>query len=34
VDARAVELMWTELEAAGKAEALRRTIRELTRVRR
>jgi len=34
VDARAVELMWEELEAAGRAEELRRRIRELTKVRR
>jgi uncharacterized Ntn-hydrolase superfamily protein len=34
VDRRAVELMWAELERAGKSEALRATIRELTRVRR
>ncbi|MDX1495357.1 MAG: DUF1028 domain-containing protein, partial [Longimicrobiales bacterium] len=34
VDTQAVELMWEELEAAGKAEGMRRTIRELTRVRR
>ncbi len=34
VDATAVELMWEELERIGRAEELRRTIRELTRVRR
>lgn len=34
VDARAVELMWSDLEAAGKADELRAAIRELTRVRR
>ncbi|NIP78426.1 MAG: hypothetical protein GWM90_04175 [Gemmatimonadetes bacterium] len=34
VDRRAVELMWSELEAAGKAEELRESIRDLTRVRR
>lgn len=34
VDAETVELMWEELEAVGRADELRRTIRELTRVRR
>lgn len=34
VDALAVELMWEELEAAGKAEELRTVIRRLTQVRR
>lgn len=34
VDARAIELMWLDLEAAGKADELRATIRELTTVRR
>ena len=34
VDARAVEIMWAELEAAGRADDMRATIRELTRVRR
>jgi uncharacterized Ntn-hydrolase superfamily protein len=34
VDRRAVELMWSDLEAAGRAEEVRRQIRELTRVRR
>jgi len=34
VDARAIELMWSDLEAAGKADEVRATIRELTRVRR
>lgn len=34
VDAQLVAIMWEELEAAGKAEATRATIRELTRVRR
>lgn len=34
VDAQLVELMWRELEAAGKAEELRAEIREMTRVRR
>jgi len=34
VDARAVALMWTELEAAGKADEMRATIRDLTAVRR
>lgn len=34
VDARLVALMWEELESAGLAEAMRETIRELTRVRR
>jgi hypothetical protein len=34
VDARLVELMWTELAAAGKDEEIRAVIRDLTRVRR
>jgi uncharacterized Ntn-hydrolase superfamily protein len=34
VDARAVALMWTDLEEAGRAEELREMIRELTQVRR
>ena len=34
VDARAVELMWTDLEAAGKAAEMRRMFRDLTAVRR
>jgi uncharacterized Ntn-hydrolase superfamily protein len=34
VDAEVVELMWRELEAAGKATEVRRTIRALTAVRR
>jgi uncharacterized Ntn-hydrolase superfamily protein len=34
VDRRAVELMWSDLEAAGRADEMRRRIRELTRVRR
>jgi uncharacterized Ntn-hydrolase superfamily protein len=34
VDRIAIELMWEELEGAGKAEAMRATIRELTQVRR
>lgn len=34
VDAEAVELMWAELEAAGRADELRAVIRELTAVRR
>lgn len=34
VDAALIEAMWGDLEAAGKAETLRATIRELTRVRR
>ena len=34
VDAQAVALMWSELEAAGKATELRRIIRDLTAVRR
>lgn len=34
VDRVAVDLMWEELEAAGKADAMRATIRELTQVRR
>jgi uncharacterized Ntn-hydrolase superfamily protein len=34
VDAQLVDLMWTELEAAGKAEEMRAVIRDLTRVRR
>ncbi|MDA0328184.1 MAG: DUF1028 domain-containing protein [Gemmatimonadetes bacterium] len=34
VDARAVELMWAELESAGKADEMRRVILELTAVRR
>ncbi|MDH3270913.1 MAG: DUF1028 domain-containing protein [Gemmatimonadota bacterium] len=34
VDAKLVGLMWSELEASGKADELRATIRELTRVRR
>lgn len=34
VDERTVELMWSELEAAGKAEELRARIRELTFIRR
>jgi uncharacterized Ntn-hydrolase superfamily protein len=34
VDERTVELMWSELEAAGKATELRELIRELTAVRR
>lgn len=34
VDARAVELMWAELEASGRAAEVRRTIRALTAIRR
>jgi uncharacterized Ntn-hydrolase superfamily protein len=34
VDAQLVDLLWTELEAVGKAEEIRAAIRELTRVRR
>ncbi|MEM7416269.1 MAG: DUF1028 domain-containing protein [Gemmatimonadota bacterium] len=34
VDAALIEMMWIDLEAAGKATALRAQIRELTRVRR
>lgn len=34
VDAQALELMWAELETAGKATEMRATIRELTAVRR
>ncbi len=34
VDAALVEMMWADLEQAGKAETLRAAIRELTRVRR
>lgn len=34
VDAQAVVLMWSELEAAGKAADMRRMIRDLTAVRR
>lgn len=34
VDAQAVQLMWAALEAAGKATAIRATMRELTAVRR
>ncbi len=34
VDAQAVALMWAELEAVGKADAVRATIRDLTQIRR
>jgi hypothetical protein len=34
VDQQAIELMWSELEAAGKATELRRIMRDLTAVRR
>ena len=34
VDARAVDLMWAELEATGRSEELRRAIREMTAIRR
>ena len=34
VDRQAIELMWSELEAAGKATELRRIMRGLTAVRR
>jgi hypothetical protein len=34
VDAHAVELMWTDLEAVGKAAEMRRMFRDLTAVRR